>query len=150
MMGEGMEGIYVATVNVPGYLPECEPMAFDTADEAWDYLADERRRDEDQDESASEYSGAVTLLDYIASGDHIHGPPQEDWPTNADGTGMMLADTPGSDSPHDLVLAYVVSLVTHVASPDHHPGYLHDCPACEARCHCTPGSAECVYGGDHD
>lgn len=40
--------------------------------------------------------------------------------------------------------------IEHVASPDHHPGYLHDCAACEARCHCTPGSAECVYGGEHD
>ena len=31
----------------------------------------------------------------------------------------------------------------------HHPGYLHGCPACEERCFCAPGSAECVYGGEH-
>lgn len=38
---------------------------------------------------------------------------------------------------------------THVNYP-HEPGYLYDCQACEARCHCTPGHAECVYGGEHD
>ena len=32
----------------------------------------------------------------------------------------------------------------------HVPGRLYDCPACEARCHCTPGDAECVYGGQHN
>lgn len=36
----------------------------------------------------------------------------------------------------------------HVDYP-HHPGYLVDCPACEAKCHCTEGSAECVYPGEH-
>lgn len=46
---------------------------------------------------------------------------------------------------------------THVAYP-HWPGRLHDCPACEARCHCTPrivegrtyrdaSVVECVYEG---
>ena len=37
--------------------------------------------------------------------------------------------------------------VAHVDYP-HTPGYLFDCPACENSCHCTPGNAECVYGGD--
>lgn len=31
----------------------------------------------------------------------------------------------------------------------HNPGYLYDCAACEASCHCTPGHAECVYEGEH-
>lgn len=31
----------------------------------------------------------------------------------------------------------------------HEPGRLPGCPACEARCHCTPGTAECVYDGPH-
>jgi len=31
----------------------------------------------------------------------------------------------------------------HVDYP-HTPGYLYDCPACEAECFCTPGSAQCV------
>jgi hypothetical protein len=37
----------------------------------------------------------------------------------------------------------------HVSYP-HVPGRLHDCPACEAQCHCTPGDAECVYDGQHN
>ena len=36
------------------------------------------------------------------------------------------------------------------SSYPHQPGRLHDCPACEARCHCTPGDAECVYDGQHN
>lgn len=32
----------------------------------------------------------------------------------------------------------------HVDYP-HEPGYLVDCPACEQKCHCKPGQAECVY-----
>lgn len=36
----------------------------------------------------------------------------------------------------------------HVDYP-HEPGYLHDCPACESRCHCTPRSAPCVFDGYH-
>ncbi len=39
--------------------------------------------------------------------------------------------------------------LTHVSYP-HLPGYLYDCPACESRCHCEPGSAECVYEGQHN
>ena len=37
----------------------------------------------------------------------------------------------------------------HVDYP-HEPGRLYDCPACEARCHCTPGDAQCVYDGPHN
>ncbi len=32
----------------------------------------------------------------------------------------------------------------------HESGYLYDCPACDAKCHCTPGHAECVYEGKHN
>jgi hypothetical protein len=39
--------------------------------------------------------------------------------------------------------------IPHADYP-HLPGRLHDCPACEARCHCTPGDAECVYNGQHN
>jgi hypothetical protein len=34
-------------------------------------------------------------------------------------------------------------MIEHVGYP-HSPGYLHDCPACEDKCHCCPGLAECV------
>lgn len=37
---------------------------------------------------------------------------------------------------------------THVDYP-HEPGRLYDCPACEAACHCTPGTTECVFEGEH-
>lgn len=38
----------------------------------------------------------------------------------------------------------------HVNYP-HHPGYLYDCPACEAKCHCTgnPSYTNCI-AGSHD
>lgn len=39
-------------------------------------------------------------------------------------------------------------MTAHVNYP-HTPGYLYDCAACEERCHCTPGSAECVFEGEH-
>lgn len=133
-----MDAVYVATVNVPGYLPECEPVAFDTAWKAWRYLADERKHDEDQDDMplVEDYSDTYHAL--VQLGDAVESQP-----------GVVYAGTPGSDSPHDLGLAYSVSLVPHADYP-HEPGRLPDCRACEARCHCTPGSAECVYGGEHD
>jgi hypothetical protein len=37
----------------------------------------------------------------------------------------------------------------HVTS-GHPDGYLYDCPACDAGCHCTPGHSECVYEGTHN
>lgn len=36
----------------------------------------------------------------------------------------------------------------HVDYP-HEPGRLHDCPACMDRCHCIPGTTECVFEGEH-
>lgn len=39
--------------------------------------------------------------------------------------------------------------IPHVDYP-HWPGYLHDCPACEARCFCTAGNLECVFEGEHN
>lgn len=35
------------------------------------------------------------------------------------------------------------------ANYPHTPGYLVGCPVCEERCHCTAGSAMCVYVGYH-
>lgn len=147
-----MDPVYIAQVYVPGYLPECEPTWHDTAREAWEYLASERRGDEDQDESASEYSETVDHLDHLASGDGESVMGEDRWPNpvDRDGAGYLHAGTPGSDSPHDLGLIYRVSAVRHADYP-HEPGYLYDCRACEARCWCaeSPDSAECVYGGEH-
>lgn len=108
---------FVAIVNIPGYLPmDDEPPVFDTAQEAWAFLADERRRGED-DTEGEEYTNTVAALDYIASGEHVHGNPHEGWPTNADGTGTVYGSTPGSDSPHDLGLAYSVTAVGRPGNP---------------------------------
>jgi hypothetical protein len=38
--------MYVAIVNVPGYLPESDPAYFDTARDAWEYLREEIEQDE--------------------------------------------------------------------------------------------------------
>lgn len=42
-----------------------------------------------------------------------------------------------------------MDLIAHVEYP-HFPGYLHDCPACENECFCTPNHLECVYEGTHN
>lgn len=108
---------YLAIMNVPGYLPmEDEPPTFDTAQEAWSYLADEREQGEDAEPldadgtESGEYSDTHRILRYIASGEHLHGDPNEDWPTNPDGTGVVYGGTPGSTSEHDLGIAYSVVL----------------------------------------
>lgn len=43
------------------------------------------------------------------------------------------------------------SVVTegHINYP-HEPGYLIDCAACESKCHCIEGNAECVWSGHDD
>ena len=135
--------LYVATVNVPGYLPEDdEPPQFETTREAWEYLADERERDEDAaaDGTDGTYSDVVDTLRTYA--------------IDAHGTGTVYGPTPGSDSPHDLGLAYCVSVaegtdlddIPHADYP-HEPGRLHDCPRCESECFCTgrQGDTECVF-----
>lgn len=108
---------YVATVNVPGYLPmDDDPPVFDTAKEAWQYLAEERERGEENypdwegDNGLGEYSSTLGTLRYIASGEYEHGNLHEDTPTNPDGTGTVYGDTPGYDGSHDLGMAYSVSL----------------------------------------
>jgi len=94
---------YTATMNTPGYLPwsDDDPPVFDTASEAWRYLADQRRNQEDdawnaEDQAGGEpYSDIVTLLENTASGDTTEG--------------TVYGNTPGNDSPHDLGIAYCVT-----------------------------------------
>jgi hypothetical protein len=111
---------YVAIINTPGYLPmDDEPPTFDTAQEAWEYLAEEREHAEDSadyaddDPEAYEYSDTLATLRYIAGDEHEHGNPREDYPTNADGTGTVYGGTPGYDGEHDLGLAYSVAIARH-------------------------------------
>ena len=109
---------YVATINTPGYLPmDDEPPVFDTAAEAWEYLAQEREHAEDSadypdsDPGQFEYSDTLAALRRIAGGEHVHGDPREDTPTESDGTGTVYGSTPGYDGDHDLGLAYSVGIL---------------------------------------
>ena len=108
---------YLATINTPGYLPmDDDPPVFDTAQEAWAYLAEERKVAEDSaefepdDPAQYEYSDFYAMLEFVASDDHDHGSPLADPRTNPDGSGCFIGDNPGYDGDHDLGLAYSVSL----------------------------------------
>lgn len=109
---------FMAVINVPGYLPmDDDPPVFDTPQEAWSYLADTRRRDEDDavyaddDPDQCEYTDTVALLEYTAGPDVEYGNPHEDNPVNADGSGVVYGSTPGYQGEHDLGLAYCVIAV---------------------------------------
>lgn len=84
---------YVAIINTPGHLPESEPAEFDTAQEAWDYLADERKRAE---EEYPEWTDPYPMLPDIAE--------------MGDSTGIVYGSTPGYEGNHDLGVAYNVQL----------------------------------------
>lgn len=99
---------YTATVNTPGYLPSSDdgPAVFDTASDAWTYLADARRSQEDEVEFAdpagadiretnSYYSETVDKLDAYASAGH--------------GPDTVYGATPGYGGSHDLGVAYTVT-----------------------------------------
>jgi hypothetical protein len=98
---------YVATMATPGYLPWRDDVpSFLSSSDAWAYLADERRRQEDSateiDESGPDelpYSATVRELDLMATG------------TNA--TGTVYGDTPGYDGSHDLGIVYSVDALPH-------------------------------------
>jgi len=91
---------YVATINVPGYLPESEPVEFDTAQEAWRHLADERQLAEDdaQPDAEGPYSATYDdLLDRAVQSTY-QGPVID----------TVYGPTPGYEGDHDLGLAYSV------------------------------------------
>ena len=87
--------MYIATINTPGYLPwQDDPPEFENTAEAWQYLAEERRFQEDDSYSCSE---TVELLDRYAAEGH--------------GEDTVYGDTPGYEGTHDLGLAYCVTRV---------------------------------------
>jgi len=108
---------FLATINTPGYLPEADvddPAIFDSAREAWDYLASERKRDEDDfAEDERGYSGVVNTLEMLAEGnfDPAFG-------VGSDGTGTVSGGTVGYDGDHDLGRAYSVTDVTNENEED--------------------------------
>lgn len=106
--------MFEAMINVPGYLPTSnEPWLFDTAAEAWGFLAAERERDEDScedwpgDNGLGEYSSTWVELNHLATAQE-HGNPFEDNPTALNGAGVIYGATPGYQGDHDLGLAYSV------------------------------------------
>lgn len=141
--------VYVAQIYAPGYLPESDTPGFPTAHEAWAYLASERMRGEDEAEGGGSYSDECTIMESYGNPSYDYSVDPDDHRVTARGVGYIGADTPGYDGDHDLGLIYRVSAVRHADYP-HLPGYLSDCRACEAMCHCVPDSAECVYMGDHN
>jgi hypothetical protein len=106
-VSENATKVYVATINVPGYLPmDDEPPTFESAADAWTYLRDERDHGldaayVDDDETADR--AYEELCEMLARSINDGGP----W----DGTGTVYGDTPGYGGDHDLGLAYSVTLV---------------------------------------
>lgn len=109
---------YIATINGPGYLPTDGEMAvFNTAQEAWEWLASERKRQEDDVPSVHDcvYSDDYGVLRALGDGDTD---PLGIDPSGfgSDLTGTVYGVTPGYDGDHDPGLAYHVFADTH-ASP---------------------------------
>jgi hypothetical protein len=60
---------YLATINTPGYLPwDDDPPVFDTPREAWEYLADHRKRAEDDALDFTGYSETANTLESLGDG----------------------------------------------------------------------------------
>lgn len=101
--------VYVATVNVPGYLPECDPMSSGEPGECWSWLASERRRDldamDDLDAVRAD-QGEAEQMDLMADGEY-----PADWQGERCGTVNAMGST------GERVLSYTVSIVRHVDHP---------------------------------
>lgn len=90
--------MYVAIINVPGYLSEQDELPeFDTACQAWEYLARERQRDLEDD-----MNDDADLVEYDSALDQMDGYAQDDQ------VGTVYGFTPGYYGDHDLGLAYSV------------------------------------------
>lgn len=120
--------VYVAYVNVPGYLPMAdEPMSAEEPEACWEWLAGERRRDLDaapsglQAEQADQ--GEMDMMDMMGDGEY-----PADW--HGSRTGTVWAATPGG-SDHDLGLAYTVREVIHVCQSGMPTIPARTCEACE-------------------
>lgn len=89
---------YAAIINTPGYLPWADwPEEFDTASDAWAFLASERRALENTVEG-DDYSEAVITLEAYALAGH--------------GEDVVYAPTPGHYGHPDLGLVYSVTKST--------------------------------------
>lgn len=100
--------VYVATVNVPGYLPEGDPMSANTPEECWSWLASERRRDIDHMDPRDAFradQGEAERMDAMADGEY-----PADWQGERAGTVNALG------SSGERILSYTVSIVRHRCS----------------------------------
>lgn len=95
--------MYEAIINVPGYLPmDDDQHVFGRIKDAWEWLADQRRRDEDDAEMPGDsYSQTVLDLEARANATMADGTPYQRM-------GTIYGDTPGYEGDHDLGLAYSV------------------------------------------
>ena len=102
--------VYVAIVNVPGYLAELDPFYSHDAAECWTYLADEREAWECEypEENDGEFSDTLSDLRRLARYAR-HG---------VNRCGLVYGDTPGYDGSHDLGLAYSVEPASDVRWDD--------------------------------
>jgi hypothetical protein len=116
---------YVATMATPGYLPWSEDRpTFETAADAWEYLATERERQED-DATAIDESGPDELP-FSSTVDELRSMASV---TAADTLGTIYGATPGYDGSHDLGVAYSVSVATaEDIAADDEPYYANDDP----------------------
>lgn len=90
--------MFVATVNVPGYMPmDDEPPTFETAREAWQYLVTEVERQ--WDEYPEDENGAC-----VEAHTAMHVQDQSR-------PGSVYTDTPGYEGDWDLGLVYSVTEV---------------------------------------
>jgi len=100
---------YLATVNVPGYLPmDDEPPTFETAAEAWQYLADERRREEDDAYTETESADTVGFSDTVEQLDRRARWAASGLVCDFEAVGTVIGETPGGRM-YDLGLAYTVT-----------------------------------------
>lgn len=117
--------MFTALINVSGDIPmNDDPPEFETAREAWEYLADERERHE-KDGNPTGSDGGIpgrftTPLDKMRrialaaqwNDDMIIRPGGvSEWPVNVWGVGYVWGDTPGCDGDNDPGLIYSVVVV---------------------------------------
>ena len=97
---------YLPTVNTPGYQPMDEdPPVFETAAEAWTYLA------EDRAEALSALENVSPDLRTHALWSAASDARRRDDGDPASCGSLIAAHTPGYEGDHDLGIAYTVTLI---------------------------------------
>lgn len=106
--------MYVATINVPGYLPmDDDPPTFETAAEAWWYLYHERVESE-RDASCDLCDDTMTHGPFGDCDDDSETGRELGQAARRAEIGTIYGPTPGYRGDHDLGLAYSVSLAEEV------------------------------------